>query len=165
MYKRQLYQFAKDLFLQRVKQAYVDESLPVPAELEQLISLQAIQGGRVINEEGLTSPRPNLLPQSDESQRGNEKEAVAVQFAEDSFQSGQIPAVPGTQELPVGWVDGNFLGSESSFANDKGDAEHDTHSRGTHRLSRKTSSERHDGGHSQTFRHFSKSHQRSRERR
>ena len=46
----ELYQFAKDLFLQRVKQAFVDEDIPVPKELDHLSSSQAVEGGRGQNE-------------------------------------------------------------------------------------------------------------------
>lgn len=41
----ELYQFAKDLFLQRVRQAYVDRSLPIPEDLEKEIALAVNKGG------------------------------------------------------------------------------------------------------------------------
>ena len=166
----ELYQFAKDLFLQRVKQAYLDDGLPVPPELERLRSSQAVEveGGRLETGEGsLTSPSQNLPLQSDqsqgdESQKEIEKGAVAEQFAKDIFQRGKIPDDPRTPELPAGWVDDNFFGSDSMSrpANGRLDAEPDFRSRDRHRLSRSMTSQHHGGGSSQTVGRFPESQQR-----
>jgi hypothetical protein len=48
----EFYQFAKDLFLQRARQAYIDEDLPVPKELDAEIALSVNEEGEQDNGRG-----------------------------------------------------------------------------------------------------------------
>ena len=152
----ELYQFAKDLFLQRVRQAYLDEGLPVPPQVEQLRSLQAGQAppAEETNEGGLVAAAsPTETPPPSESQpsgpprrRGeDEKDAAAQRFAHHIFQTTGSNQ-PG---LPAGWVDDNFLGSETEdrpSSEDEFDAERGARLRSAHRLPKLTPSSFQSGG-------------------
>lgn len=141
----ELYQFAKDLFLQRVKQAYLDEELPVPEDLMHLTSVQAIeveggQGGHEGPPGSVEGDAMSDSPEHIELDETDTRDALAQQVAGHIFQHSGLPAKAPYPKLEARLGEQGFSDHGDKFS--KGDSfntvgERDPHYREKLKKSRK----------------------------